>query len=49
MLALLAFAMAATVSVAFVRACERGTDGIEDDAVTVDSCADDATFCVARA
>jgi hypothetical protein len=48
MLALLAFAMAATVCVAFVRACERGTDGIEDDAVTVDPCADDAALCVAR-
>jgi hypothetical protein len=32
-----------------VRACERETDGIEDDAVTVDSCADDAALCVARA
>jgi hypothetical protein len=49
MLALLAFAMAATVSVVFVRACERETDGIEDDAVTVDSCADDGALCVARA
>jgi hypothetical protein len=49
MLALFAFAMVATASVAFVRACEHGTDRIEDDAATVDPCADDAALCVALA
>ncbi len=45
--ALLVLAMAATASVALVRACERKAGPMEDDAAAADSCSGDAAFCVA--
>jgi hypothetical protein len=49
MLAMLAFAMAAAMGMAVVRACEGSAPPSMDDADVVDGCEADAALCVALA